>query len=102
MNYKSQQETKSDSMYYYDKGMALVENRLYCWPLVRPDGFDFCGWVPDRPRYMHQTTYRRYLARFLRYRKKYSDRQMADMMKLIGFALGPGACQEIERLQYED
>ena len=101
LNYRSQQETRSDSMYYYDKGMALVENRL--WPLtVRPDGFSFCDWVPDRPRYMHETTYRRYLRRFLRYQEKHSERQMADMLKLIGFALGPGALQEIERLRYED
>ena len=32
---------------------------------------------------MHQITYRKYLARFLRYRKKYADRQMADMLKLL-------------------
>lgn len=102
VNYKSQQETKSDSMYYYDKGMALVEKHLDRWPLVRPDGFSFCDWVPDRPRYMHQTTYRRYLARFLRYRRKHADREMADMLRLIGFSLGPGAVQEITRLQYED
>lgn len=32
------------------------------------------GWLPERPWYMHQITYRKYLARFLRYRKKYADR----------------------------
>lgn len=83
VNYKSQQETKSDCMYYYDKGMALVEKHLDRWPRIRPDGFSFCRWVPDRPRYMHQTTYRRYLARFLRYRQKHADRQMADMLRLL-------------------
>lgn len=83
LNYRSQQETKSDCMYYYDKGMALVEKHLDCWPQMRPDGFSFCDWVPDRPRYMHQTTYRRYLARFLRYREKHSDRQMADMLRIL-------------------
>ncbi len=72
LNYRSQQETKSDCMYYYDKGVALVEKHLDTWPRFRPDGFSFCDWVPDRPRYMHQTTYRRYLARFLRYRKKHA------------------------------
>lgn len=102
VNYKSQQETKSDCMYYYDKGMALVEKHLDAWPRFRPDGFSFCDWVPDRPHYMHQTTYRRYLVRFLRYRKKYADRQMTDMLRLIGFSLGPGAVQEITRLQNED
>jgi len=82
LNYRSQQETKSDSMYYYYKGVTLVEKHL--WPLtVRPDGFRFCNWVPDRPRYMHRTTYRRYLAWFLRYRKKHADRQMADMLRLL-------------------
>ena len=83
LNYRSQQETKSDCMYYYDKGMALVEKHLDRWPRIRPDGFSFCRWVPDRPRYMHQTTYRRYLARFLRYREKHADRQMTDMLRLL-------------------
>ena len=69
LNYKSNQETRSGSMYYYGKGVALAEKHLDTWPGVRPDGFGFCRWVPDRPRYMHQTTYRRYLIRFLRYRK---------------------------------
>lgn len=100
LNYRSQQEPRSDSMYNYRKGMDFVEKHLNAWPRARPDGFSFCDWVPDRPRYMHQVTYRRYLGRFLRYRKKHADRQVADMLRLIGFVLGPGALQEIDRLQY--
>lgn len=83
VNYRSQQENKSDSMRFYNKGMALVEKHLDRWPRFRPDGFSFCDWVPDRPKGMHETTYRRYLARFLRYRKKHADRQMADMLRLL-------------------
>ena len=83
LNYRSQQETRSDSMYHYGKGMALVEKHLDTWPRIRPDGFSFCDWVPDRPRYMHQTTYRRYMARFLRYRKRHADRQIEDLARLL-------------------
>lgn len=84
LNYRSQQETRSDSMYYYGKGMALVEKHLDAWPGVRPDGFRFCDWAPDRPRYMHQTTYRRYLARFLRYREKHIEREIEDLKRIVG------------------
>ena len=70
-------------MFFFNKGMTLVEKHLDRWPQVRPDGFSFCDWVPERPRYMHRTTYRRYLARFLRYRKKHADRQMAEMLRLL-------------------
>lgn len=83
LNYKSQQEARSGSMYYYGKGMALVEKHLDAWPLVRLDGFSFCDWVPDRPRYMHESTYRGYLARFLQYREKHANRQIADMLRLL-------------------
>lgn len=83
LNYQSQQETRSDSMYFYDKGMALAEKHLDTWPGVRPDGFSFCDWVPDRPRYMHRNTYQRYLRRFLRYRKQHFDRQINDMARLL-------------------
>lgn len=98
LNYKSQQATRSASKYYYDKGVALVEKRLASWPLVRPDRFSFCDWIPARPRYMHQTTYRRYLARFLRYRKKHEDRQLAFLRKL----LGPVEWARVVQLQEED
>ncbi len=83
LNYKSQQETRSDCMYYYHKGMKLVEDRLPVWTPFRPDGFSFCRYQPDRPRYMHQTTYRRYLARFLRYQEKHAARQMDDMLRIL-------------------
>ena len=83
VNYKSQQETRSDSMYYYDKGMALVEKRLDRWPLIRPDGFSFCAWIPERPRYMHEATYRRYLKRFTRYQRRHQKRQMEDMARIL-------------------
>lgn len=83
LNYRSQQTTRSDSMYFYNKGVALVERHLDTWPRVQPDGFSFCEWIPERPRYMHQTTYRRYLVRFLRYREKHSDRQVSDMLRIL-------------------
>lgn len=83
VNYQSQQENKSDCMRFYNKGVALVERHLDRWPRFRPDGFSFCDWVPDRPKGMHETTYLRYLARFLRYRKKHADRQMADMLRIL-------------------
>ena len=53
-------------------------------PSFRIDGFGFCRWIPARPRYMHQFTYRRYLIRFLRYQEKHAERQVADMLKLLG------------------
>lgn len=83
LNYQSQQETRSGSMYYYRKGMALVEKRLYTWPRVRLDGFSFCAWLPERPRYMHRTTYGRYLRRFAKYQKQHQHRQLEDIARLL-------------------
>lgn len=83
LNYQSQQETRSDSMYYYDKGMALVEKHLDTWPWARPDGFSFCDWAPMRPKYMHMATYHRYLSRFLRYREKHRERELQDLARIL-------------------
>lgn len=82
LNYRSQQETRSDSMYYYNKGLGLVEKHLEPPPFLI-DGFGFCRWIPDRPRYMHQTTYGRYLRRFAKYQDQHQRRQMEDMAKLL-------------------
>lgn len=83
LNYRSQQETRSDSMYYYHKGVTLVEKHLYTWPRYRPDGFSFCAWIPKRPRYMHQTTYERYLRRFAKYQDQHQRRQLEDIARLL-------------------
>lgn len=88
LNYRSQQEARSGSMYYYDKGIALVEKHLDTWTQGSPDGFGFCGWIPDRPRYMHQTTYRRYLARLFRYEEKHAGRQIEDMQRILNMLEG--------------
>lgn len=83
LNYRSQQETRSGSMYFYHKGIDLAEKHLDTWPKVRPDGFSFCAWVPERPRYMHQTTYRRYLQRFAKYQDQHQRRQLEDMARML-------------------
>lgn len=83
LNYKSQQETRSDSMYYYDKGVALVEKRLATCLRVRPDGFGFCAWIPERPRYMHKSTYLKYLRRFAKYQHRHQIKQMEDIGKIL-------------------
>lgn len=69
-------------MYYYGKGMGLVEKHLEPPPFFI-DGFSFCAWIPERPRYMHQTTYGRYLRRFAKYQHHHQRRQLEDMAKLL-------------------
>lgn len=98
LNYKSQQETRSGSMYYYGKGMALVEKHFDTWPRIRPDGFAFCDWIPDRPRYMHRSTYLKYLRRFLKYRRQHEERTLSDLRRIVG----PVGWSEICRLTQED
>lgn len=94
LNYKSQQETK-DSMCDYRRGMAFAENKLSVNPAFRPDGFDFCEYIPERPKGMHETTYRRYLSRFLKYRERHTARTMADLKRLVG----PAGWSEILRIR---
>ena len=84
LNYRSQQQTKG-SMVDYHKGMDYVQKHL-APPPYSIDGFSFCGWIPDRPRGMHRTTYRKHLKRFLRYRQRHEARTLADLMRIIGSA----------------
>ena len=81
LNYRSQQETRSDNMYFYRKGCDLAKKHLSTW--IRPDRFSFCRWIPERPCYMHQTTYRRYLRRFVKYQDQHQRRQLEDMARLL-------------------
>lgn len=81
LNYKRQQDNV-DSMFWYRLGMEYAREHFEPppWPI---DGFAFCDWIPDRPRYMHQSTYKRYLRRFMRYREKHSDRQIEDLKRIL-------------------
>ena len=82
LNYRSQQQTR-DSMTYYHKSMEYAKKHLSL-PPADLDVFSFCAWIPDRPRGMHQTTYRKHLKRFLRYQRRHEARTLADLMRLIG------------------
>lgn len=82
LNYRSQQQTK-DSMVYFVKGTEYAQRQLSP-PPRRLDGVTFCGWLPDRPRYMHHATYQKRLARFLRYRRRHEARLLSDLLGLIG------------------
>ena len=92
LNYRSQQQTRG-SMTYYHKGFKYAEEHLSHPPFAL-DGFSFCHWIPDRPRYMHNTTYRKHLKRFLRYQEQHEARTLADLMRIIG----PAGRLEISRL----
>jgi len=98
VNYRSQQETRSDSMYYYHKGLDLVDKHLDTWPCVRPDGLTFCDWVPEKPRYMHRTTYCRILRRYLRYRQRHETRQLDELRRI----LGPCEWAKVLQIQNDD
>ena len=96
LNYRSQQRTK-DSMVNYDDGMKYAERHLSP-PPDSIDGFTFCGWMPERPRYMHRSTYLKHMRRFLKYRLRHEERTLSDFRRIIG----PVGWSEIEKLRQED
>lgn len=82
LNYHCQQRTKDSTNYAWD-GLKLARERLGWVPPfdVYPAVFPYV--TPDRPRYMHQTTYRRYLARYRRYQERYERESMREMLKIL-------------------
>ena len=80
LNYRSQQQTK-DSMVDYWKGMEYAKRYLTLPPWTI-DGFSFIRYLPDKPKGMHETTYRRHLVRFFRYQKRYMNRFAADITRI--------------------
>lgn len=81
LNYKSQQETK-DSMRDYRKGVEYAKTRLRDFDVVDMDGFSFPAYIPDHPKGMHNSTYKRRLVRFFRYRERYTARLLADLARI--------------------
>lgn len=82
LNYRCQQRTK-DSTNYVQDGLKLARDRLYWEPPFDICPAEFPYVTPDRPRYMHQTTYRRYLARYRRYQEKYQRESMREMLYIL-------------------
>lgn len=83
LNYASQQRTKSSINHFRD-GMKLATEKLHWSPLVDVVAMDFPYILPERPRGMHGTTYRRYLARFMRYQEKYQLDSLREMLAILG------------------
>lgn len=81
LNYKSQQATKNE-MYYYYKGMEYAEKH-FDLPALHIDGFLFMDYLPDKPRGMHETKYRRYLKQFLKYRDEYTKLTLSQLTGLF-------------------
>ena len=79
LNYKSQQATKNDALYFH-KGMDYASRNLLP-PRFQVDGIDFLDYTPQRPRGMHDTTYIKHMIRFRRYQNKYAEQFAADLAK---------------------
>ena len=79
LNYKSQQETRGD-MFYFEKGVDFAKRHLVP---AQVDGFSFTDWIPDRPRYQHQSTYRRNLRRLAKYQERHALREMETLMRIM-------------------
>lgn len=82
LNYRCQQRTK-DSTNHVQDGLKLARDKLYWEPPFDICPAEFPYVTPDKPRYMHRTTYHRYLARYRRYQEKYRRESMAEMLAIL-------------------
>lgn len=82
LNYHSQQRTR-DSVNHYRDGMKLAQEKLRWKPLIDVAPMWFPRITPDRPRYMHEATYRRYLARFRKYQAAYQRDSLREMLAIL-------------------
>lgn len=82
LNYQSQQRTR-DSINHYRDGLKLARERLG-W---EPPGYITPAWFPQLtppcPRYMHQSTYQRHLARFRRYQAAYQRDSLRELLAIL-------------------
>ncbi len=82
LNYRSQQEFK-DYLDYYDKGMEYAKEK-FGWTYEDAYPQEFPYYTPDRPRYMHKSTYERYLKKFRWYQRKYKQGYDAEYLVVMG------------------
>lgn len=83
LNYRSQQRTRDSLNHAYD-GIELARKKLRWQPLIDVAPMDFPYVTPDKPKGMHETTYRRYLARYSRYQEKYRRDSLREMLSILG------------------
>lgn len=82
LNYHTQQRTRGCINHYRD-GLKLAREKLGWEPPDWLTPLDFPHVEPDKPPYMHWTTYRRYLARFRRYQAAYRRDSLREMMSIL-------------------
>lgn len=82
LNYAVQQRTKDSVNHAYD-GIRLAREKLHWRPLIDVKPLDFPYMTPDRPKGMHETTYRRHLARYRRYQEKYRRDSLRQMLAIL-------------------
>lgn len=83
LNYRCQQRTHDSVNHAYD-GIRLAREKLRWRPLIDVVPADFPYVTPGRPRYMHRTTYFRYLARYRRYQEKYHRDTLRELAAILG------------------
>ena len=81
LNYRSQQETRSD-MWGYFKGMDYAEKHFE--GLYRPDGFAFPYFEPDKRKGQHWSTYRQQLVQFKKYQLQYTAQLARNIARIAG------------------
>lgn len=82
LNYHTQQRTR-DCRNHYRDGLKLAQEKLGWEPPDWLTPLDFPHVEPDKPPYMHWTTYQRYLARFRRYQAAYRRDSLREMMSIL-------------------
>ncbi len=82
LNYRSQQRTR-DSINRYRDGLKLAREKLHWEPPEWTTPSDFPDLTPPRPRYMHEATYQRHLARFRQYQEAYQREAKQEMLTIL-------------------
>ncbi|WP_026493078.1 hypothetical protein [Butyrivibrio sp. XPD2002] len=82
LNYRSTQKEHADCIEYFDCGMKFAKEKLN-WTYEDAIPWDFPSYIPDRPKYMHKSTYERYMKKFRWYQDRYHDEFIAEAKRII-------------------
>ena len=82
LNYRSQQRTR-DSTNHARDGLKLAQDKLHWDPPFSVAPVDFPFLVPEKPKGMHWSTYKKYLDRFRQYQAKYKRDSLREMLSIL-------------------